>query len=172
MSLLDKLKITSPNDEEMPSEFGSEFIADPEPDEKPVRARKTPAKKPTPARSSGSAGTARLAKQVAEDLETLIAGGAAIWGLTDQCCAPVLEEDAKPIATALTAILARNPRMLAAFASTDIAVYTVQSLALGRALSRTAKAFYRNHISGAQEGDTDATGGGINLASFPAYRPS
>lgn len=169
MGLLDNLKFTSDSDPEIDPESGPLFVQDPEPGERPA-ARKSSGRKVAPAKRT-TPGTAKLAKEVAEDLTTLLAGTAAVWGLTDQCCAPVLEEQAKPIADALTAILARNPRLLAKFADTDIAVYTVQTIALGRALLPVGKAVYQNHVSRAvdDEESHNHDNGSVHLGQFPAF---
>lgn len=176
MGLLDTLQIAPRKEEEFEEEFGLEFDQDPAPSEAPAKRRsKTPAaakKTAAPARR-GTTATKNLAKEVAEDLATLLEGTAAVWGLSDQCCAPTLEAQARPIADALTAILARNPRLLAKFANTDIVAYSLQSVALGKALLPVGKAVYKNHVSKAVEDDEEGThnDGGIQLGNFPAYRP-
>jgi hypothetical protein len=173
MSLLKRLQIVENSEPETETENGLQLEQDPEPGEKARAARRprTPsvtAAKPKPTTRT----TAQLSKQVAEDLASLIEGGAAVWGLTDECCAPTLEAQAKPIADALTGVLARNPRLLAAFASTDIVAYTLHTAALGRALAPVGKAIYRNHVSGAVP-DGEATGhdatAPVRLGDFPAY---
>lgn len=94
---------------------------------------------------------------------------AVAWGMRDQCCAPVLAEQAQPIATAITNILARNPQLLEKFANTDIAVYTMQTMALVTALAPVARSVYSNHISKAGHGDQAR--GGVDLDQFPGYNP-
>lgn len=166
MSLLESLKIAPRNTTENGGEIVEQFAQDPAPNERPPRGR--PKKATAAARPTTAPTTARMAKEVAEDLATLLEGGAALWGLSDQCCAPVLEQQARPIAVALTGILARNPRLLAKFAQADIVSYTLQFAALGRALAPVGTAFYRNHVSKAHEDEAggEVAGGGINLAQF------
>lgn len=171
MALLDKLQIVPESGEQIGDETGEDYQQDPEPGDPPPRktrrsrARAAPQKR---ASTRGAAGTTKLAKEVAEDLTTLIQAGAAVWGMQDQCCAPVLEQQAKPIAQAFTAILARNPRLLEKFASTDIVSYTLQSVALGKALLPVGQAVYHNHVSKAVEGD-EHVDGAIHLDQFPAF---
>lgn len=166
MSLLDSLRIAPRNGGENSGEILPELPQDPAPNERPP-ARKAAKKAGPAARPTTAPSTARMAKEVAEDLATLLEGGAALWGLSDECCAPVLEQQARPIAVALTGILARNPRLLAKFAGADIVSYTLQVAALGRALAPVGTAFYRNHVSKAHEEDQgEVAGGGINLAQF------
>lgn len=176
MGLLDKLELRTKNDEESESEFGTQFEQDPEPGEAPARrsTRKT-AVKAAPRKATAS--VTKMAKEVAEDLASMLEMTAAVWGMSDQCCAPVLEQQARPIADAFTSILARNPRLLAKFAETDMIAYTLQTAALGRALAPLGKAIYSNHVSKAYDEDQEqehtehARAGGINLTSFPTFRP-
>lgn len=171
MALLDKLRITEEPVEQIDAEILSEYEQDPVPNEpSPTRAN-APKVKPAPAPKAPVRGrpksTTTLAKEVGDDLATMIELSATVWGMRDQCCAPVLAAQAVPIAHSITAILARNPRLLEKFANTDIAVYTVQLLALGKALTPVGAAIYNNHISKAGHG-AQATGG-IDLDQFPSY---
>lgn len=173
MGLLDNLKFQPDSNPEIGQEIEPEFAQDPIPGE-PRPAKRAAKKAAAPAagrRGAATGSTAKLAREVAEDLASLLQGTAAVWGLTDQCCAPVLEQQAKPIADALVGILARNPRLLAKFADTDIAVFTVQSIALGRALLPVGKAVYTNHVSKAVDDDEHEghhDDGAIHLNRFPA----
>lgn len=165
--LLEKLR----NVQEKEQENGEVIPQDPVPDETPPA---TPSKRKTsrPAPTTAKPANTRLAKQVAADLTTLLQGGAAVWGFKDQCCAPVLEQQAQPIAEALTAILARNPALLAKFANTDIAVMTVQVIALGRALAPVGQAIYVNHVAKTNQLGGDSSANGSFIDQFPAYQPS
>lgn len=169
MGLLDKFELRPQNDDESDSQSGLQFDSDPAPGERPATKRRS--RRPaaaTPRKATASA--TKIAKEVAEDLASLIEGTAVVWGLQDECCAPILEAQAKPIAVALTAILARNPRLLAKFADTDIVAYTLQTAALGRALLPVGQAVYRNHVSQAYEDGESVHGpGAVNLAGFPAF---
>lgn len=171
MALLDKLQIRTENDAETHEEMEPEFAQDPEPGSARNSVRKSNRNTVrTPARPAPS--MAKLTKQVADDLATLIEIGATVWGLTDDCCAPVLEEQARPTADALVSILSRNPRMLMAFANSDMAVMSVQVIALGKALAPVGKAVYRNHISKSTDDDDDqerAHEGHVHLGAFPAF---
>lgn len=166
MALLEKLRMVPQNGDLIEEETQTELPQDPVPGEKPTTRRRTtrsvPAAVPKPT-------TTKLAKQVAADLASLIEGSAVVWGLRDQCCAPVLADQAKDIADALTAILARNPALLAKFAQTDLAVLTVQILALTRAVAPVAKAVYTNHVSKADTGTEAGDDGGLNIDQFPTF---
>lgn len=166
MELLKRLQIAPQLDVELEDPLPQ----DPAPDE-PAPKRKTGSRKaatPTP-RAARPPTVAKMARDVAADLATFLEMGAAAWGLTDQCCAPVLAEQSKPIADALTAILARNPRLLARFAQADTAVWVMQVAALVRACTPVARAVYANHVTAPeQEG---GNGAGLPLDHFPAYHP-
>jgi hypothetical protein len=173
MALLDKLKISSESTPETDPETEPLFAQDPTPGE--PRGASRPAGKAKPASSGNgrtrSASVTKMAKEVAEDLATMIELGAAAWGMSDDCCAPVLEQQARPIADAFSGILARNPRLLAKLHGSDSAVLAMQTLALGRALQPVAKAVYRNHVSKAVEDDQEGThdDGTVHLNNFPAF---
>jgi len=177
MALLDKLRIseqTRPDTgEEIGEEILSEYAQDPIPNEPAATRGKASATPRTPKapRRAASPNTARLAKEVGDDLGTMIEMASVVWGMRDQCCAPVLQEQAQPIAQAITSILARNPKLLEKFANTDIAVYTVQMLALGRALAPVGQSIYRNHVSKASNGGKQGNGG-VDLDQFPSYDPA
>jgi hypothetical protein len=174
MELLKKLTIESATpDVDSDVNPDVEFRLDPEPGERANSGRKT-VTKPAPIQQRRPAVTvAKMAKEVADNLTTLLELGGAVWGISDECCAPVLEMQARPMADAMTAILARNPKMLAQFAQADIAVLAVQTAALWKACQPLLIAIYRNHISGAVDDDTDQNGdsgnGRINLGDYPAY---
>lgn len=168
MGLLDKLEFDSNSDPEIDSEIGFEFAQDPQPNEAPP-ARSKPAKAAKPAPAKGSAAVAKLSKQVAADLASMIEIGAVIWGTQDDCCAPVLEQQARPIADALVGILGRNPRLLMAFANSDMAVMSMQSIALINALAPVGKAIYKNHISKAVDEEDAPHEHAVNLGKFPAF---
>lgn len=174
MALLDGIQFVSESDAKsgtkLDQELPVEFTADPEPGERPRRGRPpklnaVPAAKRPPT-------AARLAKDVAADLATLIAGTAAVWGLQDRCCAPILEDQAQPIADALVAVLSRNPRLLAKFANADIVSMTLQSVALGRALMPVGKAIWTNHVSRTGEGEGHDQSDRVDLSGFPSYSGS
>jgi hypothetical protein len=174
MGLLDKLQLVEKDDAEFSEEFEHQFEQDPEPGERPAARKPKAAARPAPGATSKAA-LAKLSKQVAEDLATVIEVGAAVWGMSDECCAPELEAQARPIADALVGILARNPRVLMALANSDMAVMGVQTIALGRAVAPVAKKVYRNHISraaddGGQEGEHQhGNPNGVQLGAFPAF---
>lgn len=175
MGLLDSIKFAPEKHSEDDTETEPLFEQDPEPGQRPARGRAAKKTAPTPAPKKPPATTARMAKEVAENLTTLIEIGASIWGMSgDQCCAPVLEKQAKPMADTFTAILARNPRMLAQFANADFAVMTVQTIAFFNAVAPVVKAVYRNHVSKTvddDEGHIHNGSGAVNLGNFPAYGP-
>jgi hypothetical protein len=170
MGLMDKLKIQDPSVDENEVETGQEFQTEYQQDPVPDTSKKTSTPKPAPKRLTSKTATNKLAKEVGDDLATMLEMGAVVWGMRDQCCAPVLAEQAQPIGESIAAILARNPRLLEKFANTDIAVYTVQLLALGRALAPVGGAIYHNHVSKAtKNGEHPRGNNAINLNEFPAY---
>lgn len=176
MSLLEKLKIGTETEPQIETAFDqvndgvtSDWEQDPAPGPASAGKNREPNKAPVRKATSKTA-TTKLAKEVGDDLATMLEMGAVVWGMRDQCCAPVLGEQADAIGHSIAAILARNPRLLEKFANTDIAVYTVQMLALGRALAPVGSAVYNNHISKARKGD-HGPAGGIDLNQFPAYQP-
>ncbi|MGH7743497.1 MAG: hypothetical protein ACREQ5_01565 [Candidatus Dormibacteria bacterium] len=169
MALLDKLRIVSINEEQVSDQEAEALPQSPTPGE-PAPSRGKPLRTSRPAPVASKTATAKLTKEVAADLATMIELVAVGWGLTDECCAPVLEAQAKPTADAITAILARNPRLLTKFAQADMAVMVMQWLALGRALLPVGKAIYHNHV--AAQDETGLSDGGINDLSpdaFPAF---
>lgn len=175
MSLLDQLSL-EPN---LESNLEDALPQDPEPGTRaPRRKQKAPAQAPkatAPKRSTAPRGksTASLAKEVGEDLATLIELTAAGWGMRDACCAPVLAEQAQPLGEAVAAILARNPRLLAKFALIDSASVLVLWVTLARALQPVVSAIYRNHGPGTRapvdEGDEGPHPAAVDLATYPAF---
>jgi hypothetical protein len=150
MAVLDTLRISTENGEEInaefPTEFEEEFSPDPAPDEKPRRSRKEPvvktARKPAPSAS------ARLAKQAGEDLAGIFEMMAAAWSMAgDRCCAPVLEQQAKPMGTAIANILKRYPNLLAKLAGSDLVSLGVAGGMLVVAVKPVVQAVYVNHIA-------------------------
>jgi hypothetical protein len=172
MGLLDKLELRTESEPDDDSQIVPVFEPDPEPGERPSRRRRTRRTATVPARTTSKASTTKMAKEVSEDLASLIEMTAAVWGMSDQCCSPVLERQAKPIAESLVAILARNPRLLAKFASTDLVAYSVQAGLLFKAFKPVVTTVYANHVSKAvdDEDQGDAVNGAaIRLANYPAY---
>jgi hypothetical protein len=165
MALLDKLELAADSS----TDTEEVFDADPAPDERPKRraSRKprTVAAKPAPARAKT---TATMAKQVGADIASMLQMTSVVWGIRDQCCAPVLDAQAKPIGDALAAILARNPDLLAKFANAETGVLVMQCLALGQALLPLGQAVFRNHV--AKTGDLgDGNADVTDLEQFPAF---
>jgi hypothetical protein len=163
--LLQRLKVVSNPEVEIEPEIGEIIPQDPVPHERPVPSGRKPAARRVAAVRPPS--SSKLAKEVSEDLTTLFQMTAAAWSLTDQCCAPTLDQQAPDIAKAITNILARNPRLLAKFAQADTAVIVVQAAALGRALLPVGRAVYANHVA---KSDGEASdGAGPSLDQFPPY---
>lgn len=164
MPLMDRLRIAPQIEEDI--EY--ELPPDPTPgDPPPVKSKRPATRRATSPTTTPT--VTKMAKDVAADLTTLIEMTAAAWSMADECCAPVLEAQAKPIADAITNILKRNPRLLAKFAQADTAIFVMQAAALGKALAPVGKAIYRNHMT-EQEGADGAHG--PSLDSYPAYNGS
>src|SRR4051812_47024905 len=139
MALLDQIKLTDIPDDNSAGETTAEFTPDPVPDAKPPTTRKKPGRPAGTARKTSTPApraktTAAMAKEVAEDLATMLEVTATMWAVRDQCCAPVLAQQSKPIADAVASILERNPRLLARVADAGNAALLMQTIALGRAL--------------------------------------
>lgn len=159
MALLDKLQSAD--------DLGEEIDADPEPDEKPRRRRSTKARTPAPKVTRPATKSINvMAREVGNDLATMLEMTAVVWGVRDHCCAPVLAEQSKPIGQALAAILARNPELLRKFANAETGVFVMQMLTLGRALLPVGQAIFRNHV--AKTGDDDEFQS-ADLSAFPAF---
>ncbi len=161
MALLDRLEIAD--------EIPEEIDPDPAPDETPKRRRRSPTRQAAPKQRAAPVKTVdRMAKEVGNDLATMLDMTAAVWSVRDQCCAPVLSAQSKDIGQALAAILARNPELLAKFANAETGVFVMQCLALGRALLPVGQAVMRNHVMRQDGGDApnaDVT----NLDTFPVF---
>jgi hypothetical protein len=170
MALLDQIKLTDVLDDNSPDGSTVEYTPDPVPDAKPP-TRKKPGPKPGSTRKPAAPAaraktTAAMAKEVAEDLTTMLEVTATMWAVRDQCCAPVLAEQAKPIAHAVAAILERNPRLLARVADAGNAALLMQTVALARALGPVASTIMANHGPSARRADA-----GIPGVSAPAPNP-
>ena len=160
MALLDRL--------EMGQEIGEEIDPDPVPDEKPRRRATRKPRTPSPQVKRPVAKTVNtMAKEVGNDLATMLEMTAVVWGIRDQCCAPVLEAQAKPIGQALAQILARNPELLRKFAQAETGVFVMQCLALGQALLPVGQAVFHNHVL--KQGETGPNADVTDLDTFPAF---
>lgn len=168
MGILTSTKMEPEIVEETGTEFELKFQPDPEPGERPAtRGRPRGPAKPTSDLTSTQ--VKRLSKEVGEQLAGLIDMGGTLWEMAgDECCAPIIQDESKPIGEAIAACLARNPKLLARFADVDFVTWTLQLGALGKALKPVAAAIWRNHISGAHDGE-EKNGAGIDLGAFPSY---
>ncbi len=163
MALLDKLEIVD--------EVEPEIDPDPQPDETPAQRRRKPASK-TSNRRGTVAKTPRsvsaMSKQVGNDIASMLEMTAVVWGVRDQCCAPTLEAQAKPIGDALASILARNPDLLAKFANAETGLFVMQCLALGQAVLPVAKAVFTNHVLSRDEVEAEREDA-VSLETFPVF---
>lgn len=161
MALLDKL--------EMAEEIPEEFDQDPKPDEKPKRRQRRP-RTPAPKVAAPRQKTvAAMAKDVGNDIATMLEMTSVVWGVRDQCCAPVLAEQSKDIGHALAAILARNPELLRRFAQAETGVFVMQCLALGQALLPVGKVIVQNHVLKQGEGDSAPV---VDINGYPVFSGS
>lgn len=170
MALMEKLRIVTQNEDVIADDVEDALPQSPAPGETPAPAKRrtsrtTAARQPSP----GKPNTTKLAKEVAADIATLIEGTAVVWGMTDQCCAPTLEAQAKPIADALVPILSRNPKLLAKLASGNMAVMVMQFIGLGRALAPVATSIYHNHVAKVDPMAEEMQDAGLPLDHFPAF---
>lgn len=160
MALLDKL--------EMDGEIGEEIDADPAPDQAAPKRRTRKPRTPSPQVKRPATKTiGTMAKEVGNDIATMLEMTSVVWGVRDQCCAPVLEAQAKPIGQAIAQILARNPELLRKFAQAETGVFVMQCLALGQALLPVGQAVFHNHVL--RQGDTDQNADVTDLDTFPAF---
>lgn len=158
MTLLDRLEIAEDIDEELDP--------DPVPNEKPKR-RRAPTRQASPKPRAAAVKTIdRVAKEVGNDLATMLEMTATVWAVRDQCCAPVLGAQSKDIGQALAAILARNPELLQKFANAETGVFVMQMLTLARALMPVGKAVFENHVM--RQGDV-ANEDVTDLDTFPVF---
>lgn len=172
MSVLDKLKIVDKSSEEIPEEIGDDFEQlefdgepfdqDPTPDETaPERNRKV-SLKPVP--SPAPRVTAKVRKEIAEEIAAYLEVVALTWSLRDEPCASALSDASQNIADKLTNILAKNPRLLTLFRQAGFIGDWVQ---LYIAAKPVVEAIYRHHVKRETEGGEIL---GVDLADFPAYR--
>jgi hypothetical protein len=151
MSVADSLTITDDVDQDFPAEFESEFAPDPAPDEKPRSSRRDPVVK---ASRKAPVPTARLAKQVGDELAGVVEMVAAGWQMAgDECCSPVLEEQAKPLGAAIANILKRYPTLLAKCANSDFLSMGLSVAMLTAAVRPVVVAIYQNHVAKEEPGD-------------------
>jgi hypothetical protein len=110
-----------------------------------------------------------MAREVGNDIATMLEMTSVVWGVRDRCCAPVLGAQAKPIGQALAAILARNPDLLRKFAQAETGVFVMQCLALGQALLPVGQAVFTNHVLKRGELDQAPNADVTDLDTFPAF---
>lgn len=160
MALMDKLEIVA--------EIDDEIDPDPHPDEAAPKRRTRRPRTPAPKVARPAAKSVNtMAKEVGNDIATMLEMTAVVWGVRDQCCAPVLEQQAKPIGQALANILARNPELLRKFAQAETGVFVMQCLTLGKALMPVGQAVFRNHVL--KQGEDAPNADVTSLDTFPAF---
>lgn len=175
MALLEKLNFVTKSETEFDTESEPEFETllsqDPEPAEAPApRRTRTNARRSAPRAAPAQPSIGKLRKEVTDDATTILEMVAAVWEFSgDSCCAPILNQQAKPLATSLVAIVARNPKLLAALAHSDSAVLLVQILSLGKAVQPLANAMWKNHVSADHDHEGGADDGRVHLGDFPAF---
>lgn len=167
MALRERLKIVDKSGEEFPEEFDGEdggddeLAADPLPDERPVRRKIST--KSAPRRAPARPATAKIRKEVAEEIQAYLEMAALAWSVRDRCCAEVLSDESKKIADKLTDIIARNPRLLAYFRNAGVLGSWVQLYMVCKPVVDSVIAHHVRHEIGTGEEN------GIDLAAFPAY---
>lgn len=128
MKVLEKLRITSEDDEEFQSDLDEEFPSDfrddeggPEPADDDPRRDPAPGERPPAPRAKAAPRRARTEpprvtkkhrEEAAEELETLISALAMVWGLQAPPCGDALETAAPEISEKVVKLVARNPRWL------------------------------------------------------------
>ena len=110
-------------------------------------------------------------KEVAEELGALVQMAALFWSVKDPVCSGALSDQSAEIATALTKLLSRNPRLLAMLRGSG---WMGEWGALFLAVKPVATAIYRHHLAPPDEEDDTDDGfdpTAPRLADFPAYIP-
>lgn len=167
MSVAESLTITDDFPADFPPEFEDEFAPDPAPDEKPRGSRKEPVVKAT---RKAPVPTARLAKQVGEEIAGVIEMVAAGWQMAgDECCSPVLEAQAKPMGAAIANILKRYPSLLAKAAGSDFLSLGLAGAMVVTAVRPVVVAVYQNHVA---KGEEESDHGEQLAAHFANWQPN
>jgi hypothetical protein len=114
--------------------------------------------------------TKAMEKEVREEIQALLTMASLMWSIPDPECAGVLHEQSRQIAESLTALLRRNPRLLASLRAAGWMGDWVQ---LAMAVGPVASAIYRHHMVPKPEEETDYDGDPTapRVADFPAYIP-
>lgn len=171
MGLLSTLKMEDENSDEKTTELAPKFEPDPEPGQSPS-SRRRPAARRKALPAGGTMSTAavkKMSRDVAGQLAGLIDMTGTLWELSgDKCCAPIVQEQAKPVGDALAACLERNPALLARMVDVDFVTMIIQIGAVGKALKPIGEAVWHNHISGEHHGGGD-DGPGFDADAFPPY---
>lgn len=181
MRVLDKLRITSEDEEEFPSDLDDDFRPnygdeeagpepadddprrDPAPGERPVAPKAKAA--PRRSRTEPPRVTKKHREEAAEELETLISALAMVWGLQAPPCGDALEEAAPDISEKVVKLVARNPRWLQRVRDGGI---LADGLAIALALKPVFQTAYR-HYSLPKE---DPSGGvAFDPERFAPYAP-
>lgn len=175
MGLVDKIRLIDKSTQEIQQEIPQEiedyedewdaedsYAQDPQPEEiAPTASKKRITLKSVPAPSSRA--SAKIRKEVAEEIEATLELLAAAWSITDEECADVLSETSKKIAERAAEILAKNPRLLARFRQGS---FLMDWAKFGISLKPLCKAVYQHHVKRIPAGGETY----VDLADFPAYR--
>ena len=175
-TLLERLKGTD-NDTENGPENGP-VIPDQIPDawlnegqplaqDPPPGSSKAPRPKLRQATTGGNV-TPALRKRISAELEAYVEFAALPLVLRDPVCGGALHEQAKPIADAITAILARYPDLAHKFLATGV---LGDWLKLGVALHPVLKAMWEHHIKATPDDQVEGGADGQPEINYPAWRP-
>ena len=114
--------------------------------------------------------TKAMEKEVREEVQAILTMASLMWSVADPECGGVLHEQSRQIADSLTALLRRNPRLLASLRAAGWMGDWVQ---LAMAVGPVASAFYRHHMAPKAEKAPDYDGDPTapTFPDFPGYIP-
>lgn len=99
---------------------------------------------PRPGRPPVPAVTRQVEREVREELDAILRLMALAWSVPDPSCGSVLSDQSTAIAAALTALLKKNPRLLASLRG---AGWLGEWVGLAMALTPVVRAFYAHHLA-------------------------
>lgn len=182
MSLLEKLRITSEEDDEFVSDLDGDFRSDYDddgtgpvpPDEDDPRRDPAPGERPATPRAKAAPRRSRAEpprvtkkhkEEAAEELETLISALAMVWGLQAPPCGDALEEAAPDLSEKVVKLVARNPKWLLRVREGGM---IADALGIAMALKPVVQVAYRHY---SQPGEVPGGGVVFDPERFAPYAP-
>ena len=115
--------------------------------------------------------TKAMEREVREEIQAILTMASLMWSVPDPECGGVLHEQSRQIAESLTALLRRNPRLLA---SLRAAGWMGDWVGLAMAVGPVASAVYRHHMAPRDEKANTGYDGDPTAPTepyFPGYLP-